>query len=88
MKLQKGMLELFSNLCFVLGFASIFASIYIWYSLGAGAAGIGTPGALDDTYTLASRAYGERFGIFVGLWAPTFFILSNRLERYAERARN
>lgn len=25
--------------------------------------------------------HGERFGIFVGLWAPTFFILSDRLTR-------
>ena len=25
-------------------------------------------------------AHGERFGIFVGLWAPTFFALSNRLK--------
>jgi hypothetical protein len=23
-------------------------------------------------------AHGERFGIFVGLWAPTFFALANR----------
>jgi hypothetical protein len=23
-------------------------------------------------------AHGERFGIFVGLWAPTLFALSNR----------
>jgi len=29
-------------------------------------------------------AYGERFGIFVGLWAPTFFALSSRLEQYAK----
>ncbi|QEL19865.1 hypothetical protein [Limnoglobus roseus] len=28
-------------------------------------------------------AHGERFGIFVGLWAPTFFILSDRIDRYA-----
>jgi len=28
-------------------------------------------------------AHGERFGIFVGLWAPTFFALSGRLDRYA-----
>ena len=27
------------------------------------------------------RGHGERFGIFVGLWAPTFFILSDRLSR-------
>lgn len=24
------------------------------------------------------NAHAERFGIFVGLWAPTFFTLSNR----------
>lgn len=29
------------------------------------------------------RSHGERFGIFVGLWAPTFFALSTRLERMA-----
>ncbi|HAV31398.1 MAG: hypothetical protein ACK6D0_14930 [Planctomyces sp.] len=29
-------------------------------------------------------AHGERFGIFVGLWAPTFFALSGRLDRRAE----
>ena len=27
-------------------------------------------------------AHGERFGIFVGLWAPTFFALSTRLDRF------
>jgi hypothetical protein len=25
-------------------------------------------------------AHAERFGIFVGLWAPTFFILSQRFS--------
>ena len=30
-------------------------------------------------------AHGERFGIFVGLWAPTFFALSARLDQYAQR---
>jgi hypothetical protein len=29
-------------------------------------------------------AHGERFGIFVGLWAPTFFALSTRLERFVK----
>lgn len=24
-------------------------------------------------------AHGERFGIFVGLWAPTFFVLASEL---------
>ena len=30
------------------------------------------------------KAYGERLGIFIGLWVPSFFILSNRLARKAE----
>lgn len=32
-------------------------------------------------------AHGERFGIFVGLWAPTFFILSDRIDRYVSARR-
>mgnify|MGYP007101542931 CR=1 FL=1 len=63
-----------SNLCFILGFASIIGSIAIWYLTG----GIEVEG----------KAHAERFGIFVGLWAPTFFILSNRFDRYAEKEAN
>ena len=32
----------------------------------------------------ADPARGERFGIFIGLWVPSFFILSNRLSRKAD----
>ncbi|MBL8860396.1 MAG: hypothetical protein JNK02_00145 [Planctomycetes bacterium] len=53
-----------SSICFVLGCASIAGSIAIWFLTG------GTDGA--------DRAHAERFGIFVGLWAPTFFVLSTR----------
>ncbi len=31
--------------------------------------------------------HGERFGIFIGLWAPTFFALSDRLDRYGKGKR-
>ncbi|MBX9738031.1 MAG: hypothetical protein K2X32_14005 [Phycisphaerales bacterium] len=31
-------------------------------------------------YKSGDPAHGERFGIFVGLWAPTFLILSERLR--------
>jgi hypothetical protein len=65
--------KLVSNLCFVLGFASILGSIAIWYlASGQGA-------------TEIKIAHAERFGIFVGLWAPTFFILSNRFDRYRDK---
>jgi hypothetical protein len=61
-----------SSICFFLGFASILGSIAIWFLTG------GT--------TPESLAHAERFGIFVGLWAPTFLILSNRFDRFADRA--
>lgn len=61
---------LLSKACFVLGFASIIGSIAIWFFTG---------GTEPET-----TAHAERFGIFVGLWAPTFFILSNRFGRFAE----
>ena len=63
-------LRVLSDVCFLAGFASIFGSIAIW----------AIKRAAEDS------AHAERFGIFVGLWAPTFFILSNRFERYADRA--
>jgi hypothetical protein len=65
-------MKILSNLCFVLGLASVLASIAIWYYAGGKAA------------TFEARTHGELFGIFVGLWAPTFLILSNRLARFAD----
>lgn len=62
-------LKTISFVCLVLGFLSIAGSIAIWYLTG---------GKSPDL-----QAHGERFGIFVGLWAPTFMILSNRFDRYA-----
>ena len=67
---MKDTLKGLSNLCFILGFASIIASIGAWWFTQ----GEGKPEEL---------AHSERFGIFVGLWAPTFFIISNRLKSYA-----
>ena len=34
------------------------------------------------TSTATDAGHGERLAIFVGLWAPTFFALSDRLGRY------
>ena len=65
-------LKLVGQICFFCGFAPIIGSIAIWYLTGG--------------VELEGKAHGERFGIFVGLWAPTFFILSNRFDRYAEKA--
>jgi hypothetical protein len=68
-------IKLLGQVCFVLGFASIIGSIAIWFSQG---------GKAVDPLVVA---HAERFGIFVGLWAPTFFILSNRFDRYAAESK-
>ena len=67
-------LKLLAKSCFFLGFASIVGSIAIWY--------------LTRNPTPEALAHAERFGIFVGLWAPTLLILSNRFDRYADKARS
>ena len=64
--------KLLSKLCFGFGFASIIGSIAIWFLSG---------GQTADT-----QGHAERFGIFVGLWAPTFFILSNCFDHFSERS--
>lgn len=52
-----------SDVLQILGFASIVASVATWRT----AAGSG------------DSAHAERFGIFVGLWAPAFFALAGQL---------
>jgi hypothetical protein len=60
---QMHQLGITSDVLQVLGFASIFASIATWR--GAKRSG--------------DAAHAERFGIFVGLWAPTFFALASEV---------
>jgi hypothetical protein len=53
--------------CVALGGASIVASIATWAA------------ARGETHE--DKAHAERFGIFIGLWAPTFLILGDYLGR-------
>ena len=55
-----------SKILSVAGLVSIIASILAW-SLASGE-------------TAAELAHAERWGIFVGLWAPTFLILSEKFK--------
>ena len=55
--------------CVVLAGASILGSIATWAS------------ARGDTPE--ETAHAERFGIFIGLWAPTFLILGNYFRNTA-----
>ena len=61
-----------STICFQAGILSVLLSIAIWWFLSG-----------DEPEV---KAHAERFGIFVGLWAPTLLILSNRFDRYADKA--
>lgn len=65
-----GNLIVLSGAAAVLGFVSVLASIGIWY--------------LKKGPDAESRAHGERFGLFVGLWAPTFFGLTVYLRMLAD----
>jgi hypothetical protein len=62
-----------STICFQGGVLSILLSIWIWWFLNG-----------DSP---EEQAHAERFGIFVGLWVPTLLILSNRFDRYADKAK-
>jgi hypothetical protein len=61
-----------STACVVLGAASIVGSVATWAA------------ARGDTSE--ERAHAERFGIFIGLWAPTFFVLADIFGRPAAAA--
>lgn len=51
-----------SWICFALSLVSILGSIAIWN--------------IKKGETAEQKAHAERFGIFVGLWAPTFLGLA------------
>ena len=63
-----------SQLCVILGFLSILGSIFMW-------------AVTKDSSSAESLAHAERWGIFVGLWVPSFFSLAVIFDRYAERAK-
>lgn len=67
------MCRLFSIICFQLGLLSIVGSIFIWW--------------FQNSEDPVKKAHAERCGIFVGLWAPTLLILSNRFDRFADKAK-
>jgi len=60
-----------ANLSYALGFLSVIASIVVWFTQGGLEAG-------------EAGAAGERFGIFVGLWAPTFMAIGNGIDNLSE----
>jgi hypothetical protein len=60
--------------CFILGFFSIITAIYFWNTT-----------SID--YRESYNLHMEHFSIFVGLWAPTFFILSSIFDKMVDKKR-
>jgi hypothetical protein len=60
------------ELCFFFGFFSITASIFFW---------------IHDTSTDISRLHQDHLSLFIGLWSPTFFILSVIFDRMVDKKR-
>lgn len=60
-----------ANLSYALGFLSVIGSIVIWVTQGG-------------TDAVDAGAAGERLGIFIGLWAPTFMALGNGIDNLPE----
>lgn len=52
-----------SDVLSIMGAASILGSIATWRAAKSS----------------GDSAHAERFGIFIGLWAPTFFVLANQM---------
>ena len=53
-------------------------------ALGLGFASIAASVATWFLTKAKDPAHSERFGIFIGLWVPSFFILANHLARRAK----
>ena len=70
--MNKHTCHVLSTICFQGGILSILLSIGTWWFLKG-----------DDP---EQAAHAERFGIFIGIWAPTLLILSNRFDRFADKA--
>jgi hypothetical protein len=55
------------------------------YSYAAGFLSVAASIAIWNAKRGVSASHAERFGIFVGLWAPTFFAIGNGLQMIADR---
>lgn len=61
-----------ANLSYALGFLSVIISIVVWFTQGGTDAG-------------EAGAAGERLGIFIGLWAPTFMSIGNGIDNLSDK---
>ena len=68
---QMNKLGVRSNHAYMAAFASIGLSVAMWFT--------------SKTKEQAGLDRADRWGIFVGTWAPTFFGLGNALQAYGRK---
>jgi hypothetical protein len=73
-------MKILAQLCFIAGLLSIPLSVCMW--IWGPELSATSLSQIEDRAAQSSliAAHKERWGIFVGLWAPTFLILSQVLE--------
>ena len=80
-------MKILARLCFFAGLLSIPLSVCLWvWGPELSATSLSQ---IEDRAAQSSliAAHKERWGIFVGLWAPTFLILSHLLESRCNESR-
>jgi hypothetical protein len=70
---QEKIYNILKVFCFCLGFFSIGCSIFLWHRSG------------EFTEIFLLKLHNEHLAIWLGLWAPTSFILSLIFDRLAEK---
>lgn len=78
---KEGKMKTLAQVCLWLGILSIPASWAIWYMAPEIGQQVITNVADPILRAALQEAHAERFGIYVGLWAPTLLILSGLLDK-------
>jgi hypothetical protein len=69
---RQNILRLIREICFYFGFFSIILSLIFWFNAGSGE---------------LTSLHKEHESIFIGMWAPTFFILSKIFDKMVDKRR-
>jgi Na+/H+ antiporter NhaD/arsenite permease-like protein len=73
--MQSNIYRFLRELCFYLGFISIIFSIKNWSSV-------------NEITNVFQRLEQQNLALFVGLWAPTFFIISSIFDKMVDKRKN
>jgi hypothetical protein len=70
---KRNFYRILRELCFLFGFSSILLSLLFWFNSGV---------------DIFQSLHQEHLAIFVGLWSPTFFILSKIFDKMVDDSKD